>query len=150
MTIMRPRYGTPMLPTLRSAIDRLFDESFVRPSEWLTFGVEGRIAPAVDAYATKDTFVVKAALPGVKSEAVETTIEGDTLTITGTYEQHEEKEEAGYLLKELSRGEFRRALVLPSGLKLDAVEAVFRDGVLTLTIPKVEEAKPHKITIQTK
>ena len=148
MTIMRPRYGTPMLPTLRSAIDRLFDESFVRPSEWLTFGVEGRIAPAVDAYATKDTFVVKAALPGVKPEAVETTIEGDTLTITGTYEQHEEKEEAGYLLKELSRGEFRRALVLPGGLKLDAVEAIFRDGVLTLTIPKVEEAKPHRITIQ--
>ena len=148
MTIMRTRYGTPMLPTLRSAIDRLFDESFVRPSEWLTLGVEGRIAPAVDAYATKDTFVVKAALPGVKPEAVETTIEGDTLTITGTYEQHEEKEEAGYLLKELSRGEFRRALVLPGGLKLDAVEAIFRDGVLTLTIPKVEEAKPHRITIQ--
>ena len=148
MTLMRPRYST--MPTLRSAIDRLFDESFVRPSEWLALGVEGRVAPAVDAYATKDSFVVKAALPGVKPEQVETTVEGDTLTITGKYETHEEKEEAGYLLKELSRGEFRRTLVLPSGLKLDAVEAIFREGILTLTFPKVEEAKPHRITIQAK
>jgi HSP20 family protein len=138
------------MPTLRSAIDRLFDESFVRPSEWLTLGVDGRIAPAIDAYATKETFVVKAALPGVKPEEVETTIEGDTLTITGKYEAHEEKEEAGYLLKELSRGEFRRTLVLPTGLKLDAVEAIFRDGILTLTFPKVEEAKPRRITVTAK
>jgi HSP20 family protein len=147
MTIMRPRYGTTMLPSLRQAIDRLFDESFIRPDEWLTLGIDGKFTPSLDAYATKDTFVVRAALPGVKPEAVETTIDGDTLTIKGVYDQRDEKEEAGYLLRELSRGEFRRTLVLPTGLKKDAVEAVFEQGILTLRFPKVEEAKPRKITV---
>ncbi|HLE58379.1 MAG TPA: Hsp20/alpha crystallin family protein [Candidatus Limnocylindria bacterium] len=147
MTLMRPRYSIPMMPTLREAIDRLFDESFVRPGEWLTLGMEGKIAPSLDAYATKDSFVVRAALPGVKPDAVETTIDGDTLTIRGTYEEKGEKEEAGYLLRELSRGEFRRNLVLPTGLKTDAVEAVFEHGILTLTFPKAESAKPRRITV---
>ena len=147
MTLMRPRYGTPMMPTLREAIDRLFDESFVRPGEWLTLGVDGKFAPALDAYTTKESFVVKAALPGVKPEAVETTIDGDTLVIRGVYEEKGEKEEAGYLLRELSRGEFRRSIVLPRGLRTDKVEAVFEHGILTLTFPKVEEAKPRKITV---
>jgi HSP20 family protein len=147
MTLMRPRYGAPMLPTLHEAIDRLFDESFVRPGEWLTLGVDGRFALALDAYATKEHFVVKAALPGVKPEAVETTIDGDTLTIRGTFEEKGEKEDAGYLLRELSRGEFRRSVVLPRGLKTDKVEAVFEHGILTLTFPKVEETKPRKITV---
>jgi len=147
MTLMRPRYGTPMLPTLREAIDRLFDESFVRPGEWLTLGVDGKFALAIDAYTTKDNFVVKAALPGVKPEAVETTIDGETLVIRGRFEEKAEKEDAGYVLRELSRGEFQRSLVLPHGLKTDKVEAVFEHGILTLTFPKVEEAKPRKITV---
>ena len=86
-------------------------------------------------------------MPGVKPEAVETTIEGDTLTIRGSYEEKGEKEEAGYLLRELSRGEFRRSVVLPRGLKTDKVEAVFEHGILTLAFPKVEETKPRKIIV---
>jgi len=147
MTLMRPRYGLPMLPSLREAMDRLFDESFVRPGEWLTLGVDGRFVPAIDAYATKDAFIVKVALPGVRPDAVETTIDGDTLTITGRYEEKEEKEEAGYLLREMSRGEFRRSLVLPSGLKTEKVEAIFEHGILTMTFPKIEAAKPRRITV---
>lgn len=148
MTIMRRRYGVPELPTLRAAIDRLFDESFVRPSGWLSLGFDGVFAPPIDAFGTKEAFVVKVALPGVKPEAVETLIEGDTLTIHGTYEEKEEKEGIGYLYRELARGEFRRSLVLPVGLKTDAALATFEHGVLNLTIPKVEEAKPHRITVQ--
>lgn len=150
MTIMRPRFGTPMLPSLRETIDRLFDESFVRPSEWMALGIDGKLYPPFDAFATKDAFVVKAALPGVKPEAVETTIEGDTLTIHGKYEEVAEKDEAGYLLRELSRGEFRRSLVLPSGLRAENVKAVFEHGILTLTFPKVEAAKARKITVTAK
>lgn len=150
MTIMRPRYGMPMLPSLRETIDRLFDDSFVRPGEWMTLGVDGKLFPPFDAYGTKEAFIVKAALPGVKPEAVETTIDGDTLTIRGRYEEIGEKDEAGYLLRELSRGEFRRSLVLPTGLKTDAVSAIFEHGILTLTFPKVEAAKPRKITVTAK
>jgi HSP20 family protein len=147
MTLMRPRYGTPLMPTLRDAIDRLWDESIIRPGEWLTLGADGRFTLPLDAFTTKDSFVVKAALPGVTPEAVETTIEGETLTIRGTFEEKGEKEEAGYLLRELSRGEFRRSVILPRGLKTDKVEAVFEHGILTLTFPKVEETKPRKITV---
>lgn len=89
-----------------------------------------------------------AALPGVKPEAVETTIEGDTLTIRGSYEEKVEGEEVGYLFHEMARGEFRRSLVLPAGLKTDAVEATFEHGVLTLVVPKVEEIKPRRITVK--
>lgn len=147
MTLMRPRYGTPLMPTLRDAIDRLWDESIIRPGEWLTLGADGRFTLPLDAFTRKDSFVIKAALPGVKPEAVETTIEGETLTIRGTFEENGEKEEAGYLLRELSRGEFRRSVILPRGLKTDKVEAVFEHGILTLTFPKVEETKPRKITV---
>lgn len=104
--------------------------------------------PPIDAYATKEAFVVKVALPGVLPEAVETTIEGDTLTIRGTYEAYLEKEEIGYLFHELPRGEFRRSLVLPAGLKTEAVDATFEHGLLTLFIPKVEEIKPRHITVK--
>lgn len=148
MTLMRPRYGLSELPSLRQAIDRLFDESFVRPAEWLTIRPEGIFAPPIDAYATKDEFVVKVALPGIKPEKVETTIEGDTLTIHGTYEVKEEKEEVGYLFRELARGEFRRSVVLPVGLRTEAAEATFEHGVLTLHIPKLEEVKPRRIEVK--
>ena len=148
MTLMRPRYPIGELPSLRQAIDRLFDESFVRPREWLTLRSEGVFVPPIDAYATKDEFIVKVALPGIKPELVETTIEGDTLTIHGRYQVKEEKEEVGYVIRELARGEFRRSVVLPVGLRTEAAEATFEHGVLTLVIPKVEEAKPHKIAIK--
>lgn len=148
MTIMRRRFGTPDFPTLRQAVDRLFDESLVRPSEWLTSGIEGTHVPAIDAYGTKEEFIVRVALPGIKPEQVETTIEGDTLTIHGTYELKEEKEDVGYLFRELARGEFRRSLVLPVGLRVDAAEAVFEHGILTLRIPKMEEVKPRRIEVK--
>jgi HSP20 family protein len=148
MTILRRRYGFPELPSLRTPFERFFDAPFVRPTEWLTLGVDGPYMPPIDAYATKEAFIVKAALPGVKPEAVETTVEGDTLTIRGTYEEKVEKEEVGYLFQELARGEFRRSLVLPAGLKVDAVEATFQHGVLTLVIPKVEEIKPRRIAVK--
>jgi HSP20 family protein len=148
MTIMRRRYGFPELPTFRTAFERFFDEPFVRPAEWLTLGGDGIYMPPIDAFATKEAFVVKVALPGVLPEAVETTIEGDTLTIRGTYEPYIENEEIGYLFHELPRGEFRRSLVLPAGLKTEAVDATFEHGLLTLFIPKVEEIKPRHITVK--
>lgn len=148
MTIMRRPYGFPELPTFGTALGRFFDDPFVRPAEWLTLGVDGIHMPPIDAYATKEAFVVKVALPGVLPDTVETTIEGDTLTIRGTYEAYLEKEEIGYLFHELPRGEFRRSLVLPAGLKTEAVDATFELGLLTLVIPKVEELKPRHITVK--
>jgi HSP20 family protein len=148
MTLTRRPYPVPELPTLRETIDRLFDESFVRPSLWVTPRYEGVFAPPIDVYATKDEFIVRMALPGIKPEEVETTIEGDTLTIHGTFEHKEGIEDVGYLTRELARGEFRRSIVLPVGLRLDAAQAVFEHGILTLRIPKLEEIKPRRIEVK--
>lgn len=145
MTLMRPRMFSE-LPTLREAIDRLYDESFGSPREW--FAAERFDRPAIDAYTTPDAFVVKAAMPGIKPEDIHTTVTGDVLTVDGRYGQETKREEQGYLYRELSRGELRRSISLPSGLKTDAAEAAYADGILTLTIPKAEEAKPREITVK--
>jgi HSP20 family protein len=146
MTLMRPR---PLFdaPSLRDAMDRLFDRSFVSPGEWLTLARFEQ--PAIDVVSKPDVFVVKAALPGVKPEDIETTITGDTLTIHGKFREEEKREEEGYLYRELSRGEFRRTVGLPTDVKSEGAEATFKDGILTLTIPKVERVKPHEIKVKT-
>jgi HSP20 family protein len=144
MTLMRPR-ALSELPTLRDAIDRLFDDSFVSPREWLATARPDR--PAIDVYTTPEAFIVKAALPGIKPEDVHTTVTGDVLSIAGTYREETKREEEGYLRRELSTGELRRSISLPRGLKTDATEATYADGVLTLTIPKAEEVKPHEIKV---
>lgn len=144
MTLTRPR-STPELPTLREAIDRLFDDSFVRfavsPSR------NGFDKPAIDVYTTPDAYVVRAAMPGIKPEDIHSTITGDVLTLEGTYREEEKREDKGYLYRELSTGELRRSVTLPHGLRTDAAEATYADGVLTLTIPKAEEVKPREIKV---
>jgi HSP20 family protein len=134
------------MPSLREAMDRLFDRSFVTPSEWLTLA---RIdTPAIDVVSKPEAIVVKVALPGVKPEEIETTITGNTLEIHGAYREEEKKEEEGYLFRELNRGEFRRTVLLPAGIKSDAAEATFKEGILTLVIPKVEPVKPTAIKVK--
>lgn len=145
MTLMRPRMF-PELPSLREAIDRLFDESFVSPRELMALDRFER--PAIDAYTTPEAFVVKVAVPGLKPEDIHTTLAGEMLTVVGKYREETKREEEGYVYRELSRGELRRSVSLPAGLKTDAAEASYADGILTLTIPKLEEAKPREIKVK--
>jgi HSP20 family protein len=139
----RPYFDTP---SLREAMDRLFDRSFVTPGEWMTLARFE--TPAIDVVSKPEAIVVKVALPGVKPDDIETTITGNTLEIHGTYRDEEKKEEDGYLYRELSRGEFRRTVLLPAGIKADGAEATFRDGILTLVIPKVEPTTPKAIKVK--
>ena len=144
MTIVR---RTPFgdLLSLRQAMDRLFDESFASPKTW-QFG-EGQLVP-VDVYATKDEVVVEAILPGVKPEAVDITVDGNTLSIAGDTSSMIPGRE-GLLLQEIRRGRFVRTLALPAGLVPDKATATFEDGILTLRIPKAEPVKPRPIKITT-
>jgi HSP20 family protein len=144
MTLTRPR-GLSELPTLREAIDRLFEESFVPLPVFPTR--DGFDKPAIDVYTTPEAYVVKVALPGVKPDDVHSTITGDVLTVEGTFRQEEKREETGYLFREISTGQMRRSITLPRGLRTDAVEATYADGVLTMTIPKAEEVKPREIKV---
>jgi HSP20 family protein len=144
MTLIR-RSGFADLLSLRQAMDRLFDESFVNPRTW-QFG-DGQLVP-VDVYATDDEVVVEAILPGVKPEEVDITMEGNALSIAGdTSAMIPDRE--GLLLQEIRRGRFIRTLTLPAGLEPDKATATFEDGILTLRIPKAEQVKPRQIKITT-
>jgi HSP20 family protein len=134
--------------SLRDMMDRLFEDSFVRPhSGWLSTPHESL---AIDMFETKDNVVIKAALAGVKAEDVDLSITGDTLTVRG--ETHEEKENnsGNYIRRERRYGEFARSIQLPAGLQTDKAEASFENGVLTLQIPKSEQVKPRSIKIKAK
>ena len=137
------------LVTLRDAMDRMFEDSFVRPRA-------GWIAPmnaatlAIDVYETKDDVVVQAALPGVKPEALDVTITGNTLSISGESKEENETQDKDMVRKELQYGSFSRTVTLPNGLKGDKAEATFEHGMLTLKIPKADEIKPKSIQIKAK
>jgi HSP20 family protein len=105
---------------------------------------------AVDVYETPDNVVVKTAVPGVKPEEIDITITGDTLTISGATKFEEKVEREDYIRKELRYGSFSRSVNLPSGLNVEKAEATFENGLLTLTIPKAEEAKPKAIKVKAK
>jgi HSP20 family protein len=137
------------LMSLRQAMDKLFEDSFVRPSRALA--ALGEVAaPALDVYQTANEVVVKATLPGVKSEDVSIDITGDTVTIKGETRAEQEIKKEDYLYQERRYGSFARSVVLPGGLKTDKAEATMEDGVLTLTIPKAEEVKPKAIKVKAK
>lgn len=131
--------------SLRNAMDRLFDETFWRPT-WVARGLDEHQVP-LDVQTTSDAFVVKAALPGVKPDDVEVTIDGNALTITGKLDEEREEDEQGYLVREIRRGAFSRTVTLPSDLKTEDAKAGFEHGIVTLTIPKAEQAKPRRIPI---
>lgn len=129
-------------------MDRLFEESFVRPSR-LWPGVEAGDVP-VDVYQTVDDVVVEAALPGIKPEEVDITITGDTLTIKGEHKEEQAVKEEDYFYRERRYGAFSRSVAIPAKVKSDKAEAVFENGVLTLRLPKAEEIKPKQIKIKPK
>ena len=135
------------LTSLRDAMDRLFEESFVRPS---LFWSDNQIEFPVDMYQTEDSVVVKASLPGFKPEEVDISIVGDNLVIKGEHKEEKEVKEQDYIYRERRFGSVSRAIPLPAQIKADKADAVFENGVLTLTLPKTEEAKPKQIKIKAK
>ncbi|MBA3779363.1 MAG: Hsp20/alpha crystallin family protein [Chloroflexi bacterium] len=135
------------LMSLRQAMDRLFEDSFVRPHTWAGGqGGEVQTLP-LDVRMTPDELVVTAALPGVKPDDVDVTVNGDTLTISGTTADEQRGDEEGYLYQEIRRGSFTRTVTLPADVRADQATARFENGMLTLSIPKAEEAKPRHIRI---
>ena len=133
------------LVSLRQAMDRLFEDSFVRPGGWTADG-NGGVLP-LDIYRTDEALIVEAALPGVKPEDVQVTVEGDTLTIAGECRDEHSQDERGYVFRELRRGTFSRTVQLPNDVAADRAQAHYEHGVLALTLPKREEARPRQIRI---
>ena len=104
-------------------------------------------APPVDIYETEDAIVLKAELPGVDPKDVEVRVEDNTLFLKGERKFEKEVKEQNYHRVERSYGSFARSFSLPNSISTDKVKAEFKDGMLTLTMPKREEAKPKTIKI---
>ena len=133
--------------SLRSAMDRLFEDSFVNPLSWRTINGADAISPAVDVHETADEIVVTAALPGMKADDVEITMTGQQLTLRGEFKADDEIERDQYLYRERRFGSFSRSIALPVRVQGDRADATFTDGILTLRIPKAEEVKPRQIRV---
>jgi HSP20 family protein len=134
--------------SLRDAMDRMFEERFLRPGFPLAPWVEGTMA--VDMYETDDAVVVKAPIPGVQADEIEVSVTGDTLTIKAELKEEQEIKRENYLRRERRYGSCCRSVTLPGGLETEKADADYTDGILTLTFPKAEEVKPKSITVKTK
>ncbi len=135
--------------SLREAMDRLFEESFLRPG-WFGFADPAEAMLPLDIYETEDHVVVKAAAPGVSPKDIEVTITGNVLTIKGEVKAEEKVEKGNYLRQERRYGSFCRQVALPDGVKTDNVQATFKDGVLSLELPKTETAKTKTVKVVVK
>jgi HSP20 family protein len=131
--------------SLRDAMNSLFQDSFVRPGG--TMAQSGSAALPLDVYETENEFVIRASLPGVKPEDVQITVQGDTVTIRGESKAEEERKGEQWHLRERRFGAFQRSVSLPTPVNADKAQAHFENGVLTLTLPKSEAARPRQIKI---
>ena len=134
---------------MHDMIDRIMDETFLGSRhDRLMSGVV-----PVDVYQTDEDVVVKATMPGVKPEDINISITGETLTVEGEVrEEFETGDEKGlrFHVRERRYGSFYRSLTLPTMVEADKASAEFENGILTLTLPKIEEVKPKTITVKTK
>ena len=137
--------GLGRLSSLRDEIDRLFEEPLAELTR--TSHLLSGWTPALDVYEDKDVLTVKAELPGMKKEEIDISLQDGCLSISGERKSEEKFESAEVYRAERFVGRFQRSLSLPSPVAADKVKAQYKDGVLTITLPKTEEAKPKQIDV---
>jgi HSP20 family protein len=125
-------------------LNRLFNDFFGRTSQEQNLTTW---APAVDIYESEHELVVKADLPDVKLEDLDIRVENNILTIRGERKFEKKSEDKNYLRVERAYGSFARSFSLANTVNIDAIKADYKDGVLTLSVPKREEAKPKQIKV---
>ena len=141
-----PTFGR--LTNLRDEIDRLFEAplaELVRNSQLLSGWT-----PTLDVYEEKDHFTVKAELPGMKKEDIEVAMHEGSLSISGERKSESKHEDSEVYRAERFFGRFQRTVTLPVPVAVDKIQAQYKDGVLTITLPKTEEAKPKRIEVNVK
>lgn len=125
---------------LNSFFDSFFDsEPWDRSAGWM---------PPMEIEESQEELVIRAEVPGMKSEDVEISLHGNTLTITGEKKSQRENKNGGYYQSERRYGRFQRVLSLPSDVDAEKIEATQNEGVLTVRLPKSEAAKPRKIEVK--
>jgi HSP20 family protein len=134
------------LTDLRNEIDRLFELPLAELAR--TSQVLSGWTPPMDLYEDKDNLCLKVELPGMKREDIEVSLHEGTLSISGERQSQKEYEEAEVHRSERFFGRFQRTVTLPTPVAPDKVKAQYQDGVLTVTLPKSEEAKPKQIDVR--
>ena len=130
--------------SMQRLMDRMMEDAFLSPEEWSqTF----EMGLPLDVRENENEYIVEASIPGVNPDDLDITYDNNTLTIRGEMKSEEENKGETYHLRERRFGSFSRSLTLPSSIKADQIEANYKDGILTLTLPKAEEAKPRRIQI---
>jgi len=130
---------------LRDEIDRLFEEPLAELAR--TTNLLSGWTPAMDLYEGKDNVFVKAELPGMKKEDIEVSFHNGTLSVSGERKSEEKSEGSEVHRSERFFGRFQRTVTLPTPVAADKVKAQYQDGILTITLPKTEEAKPKHIDV---
>ncbi|HEY1173816.1 MAG TPA: Hsp20/alpha crystallin family protein [Verrucomicrobiae bacterium] len=137
--------STPQLSHLRDEISRLFEEPFGLLERRADFF--NGWSPNLDLYEDKESLVARVELPGLKKEEIDVWLEDGALHVAGE-RKFEQKDDHGATHRlERFYGRFHRTVTLPKQVKADNIKATYEDGVLTVTLPKAEEAKPRQITV---
>lgn len=135
--------------SLQREMNRLFDDFFGRDFGIESFRGPGQWVPALDVSETDKAVVVKAELPGLDAKDVEVSLTGSVLTLRGEKKEEKEQKTKNYHRVERSYGLFERAVQLPCAVKSDQTQATFKNGVLTVELPKSEEARSKSVQIKT-
>jgi HSP20 family protein len=151
LDIVRRRDGGQLLGApfgrLHDEMDALFNRFF--GSEWPVEAFRsGAWWPAMDIAERENDVLVKAELPGMKADDIEISVQGNVLTISGEKKESTEDKRENYYHAERRYGSFRREVNLSSAVDVDKIKAEYHDGILTVTLPKTEQAKPKKISVK--
>jgi HSP20 family protein len=143
-----PNYGWrgafDNLERIRREMDRHFDQS-AGQAYWPT---HAGVFPLVNLTEDREHFYIRGEIPGMKSEEINISATGRNLTISGERKIASEGENVRYHRRERDDGKFSRAIALPSDIQVDKIEAVYVDGILSISIPKADESKPKQITVR--
>lgn len=134
------------LSSLRDEIDRLFEAPWTELAR--TSQLLSGWTPALDLHEDKENFVVKIELPGMKKEDIDVSLHEGALSISGERKSEEKLEKADVYRSERFFGRFQRTVALPAPVAAEKINAQYKDGILTVTLPKAEEAKPKQIDVQ--
>ena len=135
------------MASLQERMNRLFSDFRIRAPLGEEEITQGSWVPPVDIYETVESIVLEAELPGITKEDIVVEVKDGTLTLKGDRKFVKEVKEENYHRVERSYGAFQRAFTLPGTVQHDRVKAKFKDGILEITLPKVEQAKPKQIKV---
>ena len=134
--------------TLQNAMDRMFDDRWVSPGNWLTWSSMGANYLPIDVYETADDIVVRAVVPGVAPEGIDIQFQAGVLTLRAKSEATPIPDDATWLIQEVTPGEYVRQVTLPRTIDADEAHTTFENGILTLMLPKTADAKPKQIRVE--